>query len=282
MTDISGNNLAPSPALVRAVRSVMRPLVRLMVSKGLTYPLVAELLKGVFVDVAQQHFQLDARALTDSRISLLTGVHRKDVRRLREMIQEGPPEVPESVSFGTQLVAKWLGNAQYLDESGEPLPLPRLGTDPNAISFEQLVASQSKDIRARVVLDEWLRLGIVSLNEQDQVVLNTQAFVPKEGSEEQLYFFAHNLHDHATAATDNLLGRPEPWLERGVQYDALSTASVTELNLQSKQWASRMLKALNRSAMEMEGRDASTTEARQRFTCGVYFYSAPTELEVKP
>lgn len=275
MAEAPNNTLAPSPALIRAVRAVLHPLVRLMVSNGLTYPSVAELLKGVFVEVAEKHFQLDAKALTDSRVSLLTGVHRKDVRRLREAGPEKGVQVPDSVSFGTQLVASWLGNPRYLDEAGEPLPLPRLAAA-DAISFEQLVASHSKDIRPRAVLDEWQRLGIVSLDAQDRVVLDTQAFIPKEGSEEKLYFFAHNLHDHLTAAAENLLGRSQPWLERSVYYNRLTAAGVEQLNQQAQQAGTRLLKALSRTAMELEARDAGSPQAKQRFTCGVYFFSAPT------
>lgn len=276
------DNLAPPPVLLRAVRGVLRPLVRLLVARGLTYPLLTELLKRVYVDVAERHFQLDGKALTDSRVSLLTGVHRKDVRRLREVGEEREAPPPASVSFGTQLVASWLGNPQFLDANGEPLPLPRQSASTDEVSFDRLVASRSKDIRPRAVLDEWLRLGIVHLDEQGRVVLDTQAFIPKEGAEEQLYFFAHNLHDHLSAATDNLLGKPQPWLERSVSYNALSAASVEELNQQSQQLGTRMLKALNRTAMAMESRDATSAEPRQRFTCGVYFYSAPDEEESQP
>ncbi len=70
-------------SLLNALRHVMRPLVRLMLRKGVTYLVFADLLKEVFVEVADREFRLGDKASTDSRISLLTGVHRKDVRRLR-------------------------------------------------------------------------------------------------------------------------------------------------------------------------------------------------------
>lgn len=71
------------PSMLSALRRVMRPLVRLMLRKGVTYTMFADLLKEVFVDVAHREFRLDGTVPTDSRVSLLTGVHRKDVRRLR-------------------------------------------------------------------------------------------------------------------------------------------------------------------------------------------------------
>ena len=76
----------PSPALVRALRKLLRPLVRLMLAHGITYPYLSDLLKGLFVEVAEQDFRLDAKAPTDSRVSLVSGVHRKDVARLRSLL----------------------------------------------------------------------------------------------------------------------------------------------------------------------------------------------------
>jgi hypothetical protein len=276
------NSPNPSTALVNAIRRVLRPLVRLMLSSGMTYPFVAELLKGLFVDIAQKDFRLDNKTPTDSRVSLLTGVHRKDVRRLRETDLGSDVAMPASISFGGQLVASWLWEPRYLDDDGQPLPLSRWSAASNEASFEELVTSHSTDIRSRVVLDEWLRLGIVSIDDRDRVVLNTEAFIPAEGLEEKLYFFSHNLHDHAVAATDNLLGNRQPRLERSVYYDALSPASIGELEQQAQQQGTKMLKSLSRSAMGLEARDAKSKVEPQRFTCGVYFYSEPAEKEPKP
>lgn len=270
-----------SSILVRAIERVLRPLVRLMLSSGITYPYLAELLKGIFVEVADKEFRLDDKPSTDSRISLLTGVHRKDVRRFRNSHSNREMPVPEVISVGAKLVATWLDLPPFVGVDGRPRPLSRLSSADSEASFERLVSSRSKDIRARVVLDEWLRLGIVSLDDNDRVVLNTEAFVPKEGMEEKTYFFAHNLHDHAAAATHNLLGEGEPWLERSVYYDELSQASVDELNAQAHQLANHMLKTLNHSAMRLEVRDAHDSTPRQRFTCGLYFYSEPAVGEQK-
>jgi len=72
----------PPQALLKAARRLLRPLVRLMMRSGITFPIVADLMRSLFVEVASQELLTDARARTDSRISLLTGVHRKEIRRL--------------------------------------------------------------------------------------------------------------------------------------------------------------------------------------------------------
>ena len=81
----SSKSKAPAPPaqLHRALRLLLRPLVKLLVEQGVPFGELAEVLKGVYVDVALRDFPLEGKGPTDSRVTLLTGVHRKDVKRLR-------------------------------------------------------------------------------------------------------------------------------------------------------------------------------------------------------
>ena len=201
-----------SPVLA-ALRKILRPLVRLLLTHGVTYPLITDVVKSTYVDVARREFRLTGKRQTDSRISLLTGVHRKDVKRLIEEGDRGGEGAP-AVSLGGALVARWLGEADLTDERGNPLPLPRLASDGGKQSFEALVESVSKDIRSRVILDEWLRLGVVRLDRQDRVLLNPEALAPSRDFGEKLQFLEANVHDHLAAAVHNLSGGVPPMLER--------------------------------------------------------------------
>lgn len=137
----------------------MRPLVRLMLRKGVTYTMFADLLKDVFVDVAHRDFRLDGTPPTDSRISLLTGVHRKDVRRIRSEAGTALAALPANITLGAQLVNVWTTSPPFCSAPGQALALPRLASVGGDCSFAALVAKVSTDIRGRVVLDEWLRLA---------------------------------------------------------------------------------------------------------------------------
>ena len=267
--------MAPSKALIHAVRQVLYPLARLLLARGLTYPQLTELLKAVLVQVAEKEFPIAGKKQTDSRISLLTGVHRKDVRRLRGSRPGEESAAAKSVSLGAQLVAEWTGRRRFRDGNGRPLPLPRLASQGGGVSFEGLVERVSKDIRSRVVLDELLRLGVARVDEQDRVVLTVEAFVPRGAPEEKLHYFGHNLGDHAAAAAHNVLGAGDPLLERSVHYDALSRESMGELAALAEKGGMDAVQALNQRAIELEERDAGAAE-KHRFTFGVYFFHAPT------
>src|SRR5258705_1458077 len=159
-----------------------------------------EMLKESYVDVADRNSRLGAEPQTDSRVSLLSGVHRKDVRRLRGKVAADAESMPTSVALGAQLVAAWTAKREFRDAKGRPRPLPRLAADGGERSFEALVASVSKDIRARSVLDEWLRLGIVGLDGQDRVGLRRVALLPSPRVGEEAVYLRHNVHQHPPAA----------------------------------------------------------------------------------
>lgn len=266
----------PPASLLQALRRVMRPLVRLMLRKGVTYTYFSDMVKGVFVEVAAAEFRLDDKPPTDSRISLITGVHRKDVRRLREGAPDLAGALPEALTLGAHLVSMWMNRAPFCDSPGRPAPLPRLASVGGEQSFDTLVASASKDIRARVVLDEWLRLGVVRMDDQDRVHLQTRAFVPQKGFDEKAAYFGHNIHDHACAAVHNLTVDGPPFFERSVHYDSLSLAGVEEIREVVATEGMEALMRFNELASALEARDAATATAQQRVTIGLYFYTEPT------
>jgi len=267
--------MTPPGALIAALRHLLRPLVRLLTAQGVTFPMLADALKQVYVEVAVRHFGLEGRPPTDSRVSLITGVHRKDVKRLRqERTDEGQP-MPETVALGAQLAAAWTTRKELRDRKGHPRPLPRFASQGGSRSFEGLVASISKDIRARSLLDEWLRLGAVEIDDQDCVRLRTAAFVPSRGFEEKTFYFGHNLHDHAAAAAHNLLGEGQPFLERSVHYEGLAAASVAKLAALAEKHGMDAVQSVYRSAKDCEARDRKSAVPKQRVTFGVYFYSEP-------
>ncbi|HUW75656.1 MAG TPA: DUF6502 family protein [Gallionella sp.] len=265
-------NVPLSPVFV-AIRYLLRPLVRLLLLHGISFTIFCELVKSAYVKVADAEFKLDAKPQTDSRISLLTGIHRREVSRLRnEIVTE--INLPVQASMSALLLTIWSGHPEYLDKEGMPVPLPRLASKGEGRSFDELVQSISKDIRARVVLDEWLRQGIVTLDSDDRVHLSADAFVQPQDMAEKIYYFGQNIHDHLAATVHNLAGGKPPYLERCVFYDKLSADSIRDLADYSRIVGMRSLHAVNKRAAELQQRDQQKPDAVYRANFGVYHYSS--------
>jgi hypothetical protein len=134
------------------------------------------------VEIAVDGPLTDPKTRIDSWTSLLTGVGRNEIRR-RRAIPAGPPEAPGVVSRVGRIIARWAGVVRFIDTGGWPLPLPRFrrnGADP-ALSFDELVASVTSDIRSRAVRQNLLDHRVVFVDAEDRVQLNAGAFIPRSG-----------------------------------------------------------------------------------------------------
>ena len=260
-------------AIFKALECALKPLVRLMLARGITYIQLTEWLKHIFVETAVREFTLPDKAINDSRISVITGVHRKDVKRLREIMLVNPMMVePTNVNLGSKIVSAWLSNCIYMQD-GKPKALARLKKDGGNVSFEALCEVVTKDVRARAALDELERVGAVSVDENDMVMLITDAFIPAKGEDEKAYYMGLGVGDHTAAAVHNVLNYQPPSFDRVVHYKGLSSESIQEIEQLSRAQGSRLLQEINKRAEKLPSTADTADVKSKRFTLGVYFYS---------
>ena len=133
------------------------------------------------------------------------------------------------------------------------------------------------DIRPRVVLDEWLSQGLVSLDGQDRVVLNATAYLPKPGGEEQVFFLGRNLHDHVAAGAGNVMAEDKPpFLDRAAHYDRVSPETARQIEIEARQIVDRALQDVNRMALALIDAEEAAAQpgasVGARVNVGVYIY----------
>ena len=179
---------------IDALRDILKPLAKNLITREVTLPVLVALIKESLVDAAEKDRQEIKK--TDSRISLMTGVHRKDVRKIREL---GYKNINDN-TLNARVLAEWTGNRNYTDSNGLPKKLRPTG--PN--SFEQMVSSISTDIRPRTLLDEWITLKKVTLDDEGAISLDLKNYAPSESDDELLHFFGKNIGDHISSATNNI------------------------------------------------------------------------------
>jgi hypothetical protein len=269
----------PTLALDRVLQ-VLRPLVRLLVNNGVTYPVFTAALKRVFLDAAQHELARRGMATTDSAVSLLSGVHRRDVRtftRGAEAAARGSE--PPVLGLAAQVVAHWMNDPAYSAYSaygpgrGTPRVLPRSGPAP---SFDALVTGISSDVRGKAVLDELLRLGVVTETDSG-VVLDRSGFAPRGNFAEASWLAAQNLHDHAAAMVANLQGEGR-FLEQAVFVDEIGAESAEQLrqvSLAAWKAAFKTVMPVAQQRFDADAAQLPPEERRHRARFGVYFFSNP-------
>jgi len=275
----------PEPALAaEAIAVVLQPLARLMIDHGLQLPSMVDLLKKALVDEAARAYGVADKGSSDTRISLLTGVHRKDVKRLRSAPQVDTDATP-LVPLAATVVACWISEPRFLnaDQTARPLArTPGRGL-PGEPDFTSLVAEVSRDVGARAVLDELVRLGVVELRDDGFVVLKTNGFVPREGLRESFHFLAANVSEHLNAAVHNLAPdrATPPKLEQSAFSQNLTGAQVEQLQQLARRLWAKALQQFLQTATVAEERSEGVAGTKYRVHFGVYFndtlQSNPTE-----
>lgn len=255
---------------------VLRPLVKLALASGFNFTAFSAILRRLYIEVAEKEFTLPNKQQTDSRISLLTGVHRKDVNRLRGQ------EISESlltvgVSQTSRILARWLADPLYCDAEDRPSALPRTTSD-GSPSFESLVSDITKDVHPRSILDDWLDRGIVVLDEDGRVRLDLSSIVPNAGDDARRHYFTRNLRDHVQAAVANLMNDPPPYFERAVHYDGISPALAARLDALAREESMALLLKLNKVAHQAIKDDPG---GNSRWIAGLYVMTEEVETGLR-
>lgn len=264
MTDQGGQKF------LMVMKGLMRPLVRMLIARGITAPAFYKVLKAVYVEVAHDQFRIDDGAPTDSRITLLTGVHRRDVRSILSAEDEVWDKARAKTAVFATVLGQWMSRAEFVDADGAPRPLSR-GTG-DAASFEALVRAVNTDIRPRTVLDELLRQELVAEGEDGLLRITEKGRRGPSSDDDKLVFFATNLGDHIAAASENILADDPPFFERAVFYNQMTPEAVDQVEARARGLSQGLLETLNSESQALRAANPATEDGAERYRLGVYFY----------
>ncbi|MDA7965236.1 DUF6502 family protein [Ruegeria sp.] len=263
---------APKPPLESALPALLEPLAQAMVAHGVTIGTATEALKKALLTAAEATSEVK---LSDSRASLLTGLHRKDVKRLRNLDDDTPER--RSCSAAALVISYWATSPEFQSTDGTPRDLTRKG-DKTGPGFDDLVRLARVDMASGTVLNTLLDQKIVEELKTGQLRLLSHAFLPSGGGAEQVAAYQATLSAHLTAATQNLLAEPEAArnFDRAVRYSHLSPDSVEELRRASDTQAQALLQDINALARALQDKDQNKG-CRGRFVLGAYILASPPD-----
>jgi Family of unknown function (DUF6502) len=268
--------------LLQAAIRLLQPLVALLVRSGITYGAFCAVLKPLFAKAAHAELQALEMPLTASAISLLSGVHRADLRKLDGDFEFVAPERP---SIASQVVGAWMSDERFTDKRGKPLPLDWNG---QAGQFNELASSVSGDARPKAVLEELLRLGMVRV-QGNSIVLSSAGATPNRSLVSLAQLFSDNLHDHLAASCYNWSQAPiasgtgDSMLEQAVFVDELTAESAELLeNYGKKLWQESRKQMMQKAQMQFDHdqEHAKPSDRQHRVRVGIYVYSNRRDQQV--
>jgi hypothetical protein len=212
---------------------------------------------------------------SDSRLAVMTGVHRKDLRRIRTT---GSTARAHSRSIAAEVFARWQSDPRFLTTRGRPRVLNRRSDDTAQPSFEQLVAGITRDVHPRPVLDELLRLGLVETlgAGEGRVRLLRSTYVPAGDSTQMIQLAHDNLADHCAAVAANLSGEGRRFLEQAIFSDGLTAESARAFNRDTlAAWEAAFASLMPRLRALYESDRAAAQPRDHRVRLGMYSLAVP-------
>jgi hypothetical protein len=254
---------------------MLRPIMRLALDRGLKYQDVDELIRDLMLDEAARDWaKRNGKEPSGSQLSVTTGINRKEVKKRVTMGDPNDTLPISGKSVASQVFLKWSREVQ-LHPSYSVLASD--SADPSEMTFAKLVRSAGNDVHYRSVLDELLRLKLVS-ESAGFVRIESTSFVPPGASSETLAIVSDNAQAHLDAAIANIGGRDRPYLERAVWGDGISLAECEKIHsLARSSWDLMHTGLYDAIAQAPEARDG---EQRHRIRVGTYVYFESIEAGV--
>jgi len=257
--------------LFSSVFKLLRPLVKLLLRHGIPYNVFADMARHAYVDVATKEFTLPGRRQTLSRVSVLTGINRKDITKLHKRPHPLENDTISHLNRASRVVNAWLIDPQFQDVNAQPKTLPIEGGD---VSFSELVRRYSGDVTVGAVLDELQRINAVSVT-NEIVHLQTQAYVPEDDMEEKLRIFGTAATDLISTLTHNLDNQTsQKRVQRSVFYNNIPQESLPEIRARSNEEVQAMLIQMNQwlSKHDRDENEEVTGTGQARAGIGIYYF----------
>ena len=263
--------------LSRSILSILKPLVRILLRNGIAYGSFAELAKKVYVDVAFEDFAPDGKKQSISHVSAMTGLTRKEAKRLHELEHTDQNDSKQRYNRATRVISGWINDPEFHNKHGKPATLPMEGEH---ASFAALVKKYSGDITPRAmlaVLDSAHSVKVTT----DKVLLVANAYIPGNDPVDKITILGTDTAeliatiDHNLVSDDNDLRFQRKVSNKYVRVDAIPRFQA----LAAKR-SQALLEKFDAwlTEYEIDPDDPDAGEGRY-VSVGIYYYENSSENE---
>ena len=144
----------PLKLTLESLKLLFKPLIRLCLLNGIGIQEITEVVKVCLVDIAKEEMRGKNEKINVSRLSVMTGLHRRDVMRLLDSDSESK----EPLTLISRILGQWAADMRFKTKSGTPRVLT---VDGNNSEFSKLVGTVSKDVHHGTILFELKRIGAI-------------------------------------------------------------------------------------------------------------------------
>lgn len=200
--------------LLKSLEIMLEPIVFFCLKYSIAIQELTETLKLTLLKAAQRTLQQQGQKVNVSRLSVLTGLHRRDVIRLSQEESARPRQQP--VNLIGRIIGQWEQDRRFLTKAGKPRILSHDGADSE---FARLVQLVSSDLHPGTILFQLERLSLVKRVRNGLQLLQSK-FDVRGDFERGYQIMAADVNTLISAVSDNL-DHPDqiPHLHARTEYD---------------------------------------------------------------
>ncbi|MFM1849015.1 MAG: hypothetical protein RL417_2489, partial [Pseudomonadota bacterium] len=208
------------------IRHYLKPIIRAFLRHGYSIHDLIVIGKELFIEAAQEELVNSGRKVNISRISVMTGLYRREIS---EYLKGKHQPSEYSASLVARVLTKWETSPKFLDTSKCPRPL---SWKVRGNEFSKLVYSVSKDTHDGTILAELKRAGLVTVENDIVTLIKREALIVGD-IDRAAKIVETNLEGCLRSAEENFLHNPAPRnLHLKTAYDNLPVGKLPEL----KRW----------------------------------------------
>jgi len=267
--------------LIHTFRTVLRPLVRILFRAGIRYDEFIELIRGIYVEVTIRDSSAIGKKITTGRISILSGVARRDVERLVASNDWLQVPKPTDVAALAAVLHRWHTDSTFLGPYGVPLELPLYGQAGR--NFTELVRGCPILIDPINAYEQLLSAGmIVKSGETHVKVLFRTYLSPQPMSAEMLEQFGSAIRNLASTIDHNMTpAQKTKRIERSVfPDDGLPNELIEEYDAFVRDRAAQLISDIDDWLAAAARRPLTNPAHRTKLGVSVFQYVVPAEQQI--
>lgn len=168
--------------LNEALRKILSALIRTLLRNGMAYGEFDQIARKCFVDVAYRDFSSPQKKQTVSNVAILTGLNRKEVKKLHELDIDQSASSIKQYNRSIRVIGGWINDPAYLRVDGVPKDLEYEGED----SFSSLVRKYSGDMPVAAMQKALINSTNITVTDDSKVRLLSHAYLPSDDPVEKL------------------------------------------------------------------------------------------------
>lgn len=250
---------------------IFRPAARLLLQFGIGYRDISEVFKRAMVDVAGEVYGKNGQRASISRVATLTNLTRKEVRRLRDKVDEAPHKLDVAATSITEILSRWNTETDYLDNEGTPVVLPFEG---DGVSFSALVKKCSSGMSPSEARSQMKANHAISEDKPDELRVLRRENSPRQPHDYVALALKHSVYSLLSNIAHNSSTRPEDakWPQYLAYVQRVDNADLPRLRKASSDHLTDVARTFDDQLIAFQKRQKMVSKAEDATTVAIGCY----------